>query len=657
MFFKTILLFFEIQSQNIIHKMQKEIKNMQAEVTSKNETIESLKNQKEILTSFVDKTRKEMKKKDETQKEMKSKSIEKENEIREFLKTQNELKSKLIEKENEIRDFLENQNELKSKIIEKENNIRDFYKAQNELEAKLIEKDNQIRNCEKLEKEFQTKLLEQKNKIHDFEKKNLKTKEDVKFFENENQIKKEKFSKYQKLNEKLEFENKKLKLREKLLDKEIEDLYVSNQTFKKNSKQTKDNLQKYELQELQTKEEILKFNPNLFQNVEIQQEEETEKVEMLNTNHYHDSTEKFKLDFEIESKVMLNLVDINTEEIKEEEKNEVEESQTPKMEITSKSKQKSKNSKVRTKLNFQSNDETFEKKQESVLTDENENKQILENENFSQEEDKTKVLEKKQRIGFLNMIAAQVAKQDQEKENLQQLSESKIDEKQEPSTSKNEKKKQILENPSISKIFSSQQNTNIETLQKEATRFQDGLIKMKEMHKNIKKFYANELQIEEKKELCISKNQKKKDILNKGVNHVEVKCLKNVQMSEELMKKDGTDKKITQLQINKIAQILHGSRPSNFNYSKTMLDEGHVVIKNQIEQHKILVEDACERLKNFNDEALSSKITLFLVEKEEMQNVLKDVQQNVTDEEYSKIRLFLETQHALGIKSNRYTIL
>ena len=89
----------------------------------------------------------------------------------------------------------------------------------------------------------------------------------------------------------------------------------------------------------------------------------------------------------------------------------------------------------------------------------------------------------------------------------------------------------------------------------------------------------------------------------------------------------------------------------------TILDDSHVVIKKQIEQHKLLVEDACERLKNFNDEALSSKITLFLVEKEEMQNVLKDVQQNVTDEEYSKIRLFLETQHALGIKSNRYTLL
>jgi len=210
-----------VQSKNIIHKMQKEIMNMQAEVTSKNETIESLKNQKEILTSFVDKTRKEMKKKDE---KMKSKSIEKENEIRDFLKTQNELKSKLIEKENEIRDFLENQNELKSKIIEKENNIRDLYNAQNLLETKLIEKDNQIRNCEKLEKEFQTKLLEQKNKIHDFEKENLKSKEDVKFFENENQINKEKLSKYQTLNEKLEFENKKLKSREKLLDKKIDDL-------------------------------------------------------------------------------------------------------------------------------------------------------------------------------------------------------------------------------------------------------------------------------------------------------------------------------------------------------------------------------------------------------------------------------------------------
>merc|ERR1712034_101299 len=205
--------------------------------------------------------------------------------------------SKSIEKENEIRDFLKTQNELKSKIIEKENNIRDFYNAQKQLETKLIEKDNQIRNCEILEKELQTKLLEQKNKVHDFEKENLKSKEDVKFFENENQITKEKLSKYQKLNEKLEFENKKLKSREKLLDKKIEDFYVSNQTFKKNSKQTKDNLQ-------------VKFKPNLFQNLEIQQEEETEKVEMLNTNHYHDSTEQLTLDFEIESKVMLNLVDI-----------------------------------------------------------------------------------------------------------------------------------------------------------------------------------------------------------------------------------------------------------------------------------------------------------------------------------------------------------
>jgi len=629
-----------IQSQNIIQEMQKEIMNMQSEVTSKNETIESLKNQKELLTLFVDKTRKEMKKKDETQKEM---------------------ESKLIEKENQIHDFLESQKELKSKLIEKENNIRDFHKTQNQLETKLIEKNNQIRNFEKLEKKFQTKLLEQKNKIHDFEKKNLETikksKEDLKLFENENQINKEKLSKYQKLNEKLEFENKKLKSCEKLLDKKIEDLCVSNHTFKKNSKETKNNLQKYKLQQLQTKEEILKFKPNLFQNVETQQEEETEKVETLNKNHHDESTEKFKLDFKIERKVLLNLEQINTEKIKEEEnfdsKIEVEESQTPKMEITSTSKQKSKNSKVRTKLNFQSNDGIFEKKQESVKADEYENKQILENKIILQEENpETKLLENtptKKHIGFLNLITAQVAKQDKQKENLQRLSESQIEEKQESSASKDQKKKEILENPSISQ-------QNIDTLYKEATRFQDGLISMKQMHENIKNFYSNELHIGEKQESSISQNQKKKDILNNGLKDIELKCLKNVQISEELMKKDG-NKKITQLLINRISQILHGSRPSNLNFSKTMLDESHVVIKNQIEQHKLLVEDACERLKNFNDEALSSKITLFLVEKEEMQNVLKDVQQNVTDEEFSKIALFLETQNSLKNANYQYELL
>jgi len=88
-----------------------------------------------------------------------------------------------------------------------------------------------------LKKNSKPSYLNKKNKIYDFEKENLKTKEDVKFFENENQVNKEKLSKYQKLNEKLEFENKKLKSREKLLDEKIENLYITNHVLENKSKE------------------------------------------------------------------------------------------------------------------------------------------------------------------------------------------------------------------------------------------------------------------------------------------------------------------------------------------------------------------------------------------------------------------------------------
>jgi hypothetical protein len=173
---------------------------------------------------------------------------------------------------------------------------------------------------------------------------------------------------------------------------------------------------------------------------------------------------------------------------------------------------------------------------------------------------------------------------------------------------------------------------------------------MKQMHKNIPNLYKKESQIGEKQESFIrSQNHKKKDTLK---TPVELKLLKSVEMCEELT--DSLMKRVpAELLINKISHILHTSRPLHLNYSKPILDEAHETINTQTEQHKVLVEDACKRLQDLNDEKLTLKIALFLADKEETQKILEGVKPNVTDEEFSKIRSFLEIQHAL-MKNENY---
>merc|ERR1712034_244212 len=112
-----------------------------AEVTSNNETIESLTNQNEILMSVIEQRRKETAKQADIQE---SKLIKKKQEIHNIYKTQKELELQLIEKDNKIRAISKTSTILQSKLIEKEKKIYDF----NKTESKLIDKENEIRDLE-----------------------------------------------------------------------------------------------------------------------------------------------------------------------------------------------------------------------------------------------------------------------------------------------------------------------------------------------------------------------------------------------------------------------------------------------------------------------------------------------------------------------------
>jgi len=123
---KNALLNNQFIKYNTMHELLKINNSAKRELTSKNETIESLTNQNEILTYFMDQRRRETSKQMEIQKRLESKLIEKEQEIHNIYKTQNELESKLIVKENEIRDIYSTHKDLKLKLIEKENEICDL---------------------------------------------------------------------------------------------------------------------------------------------------------------------------------------------------------------------------------------------------------------------------------------------------------------------------------------------------------------------------------------------------------------------------------------------------------------------------------------------------------------------------------------------------
>merc|ERR1712034_27909 len=109
-----------------------------AEITSNNETIESLTNQNEILMSVIEQRRKETAKQADIQKKLESKLIKKEQEIHNIYKTQKELELQLIEKDNKIRAISMTHKILQSKLIEKEKKIYDFNKTESKLIVILI---------------------------------------------------------------------------------------------------------------------------------------------------------------------------------------------------------------------------------------------------------------------------------------------------------------------------------------------------------------------------------------------------------------------------------------------------------------------------------------------------------------------------------------
>jgi len=351
-------------------------------------------------------------------------------------------------------------------------------------------------------------------------------------------------------------------------------------------------LKKYELQ---PKEEILEIKPNSHQNIETKKMKKTEKVEIVNskieienkstngnhhklngeslkldfeidtaillnleqsntqnkaTNNNHESNETLELDFKIETNVLLNLVHSNTIKMKKQEnfesKIKFEEFKTQKLDTPLPTKQKRKNNKVKSQSNFQSSGDKIEKKDESIETKEHKNKKILENKTILQEHNaETKLLEntpKKHHTGLIRLLA-KVVEQDKQKENLLQLSE---------------------------KLFK-------------------------------------------------SKDHKNKEILH-NVN--EIKILKSMLMGDKLK--------------TRIEQILHGSRPSNLNFLKTNFNEAHDVIMMQIAEHKVFVDGACKRLHDLNDDKLTSKIALFLEDNrhnnEETKILAKGVQTNIDNQ-------------------------
>jgi len=194
-----------------------EIEKLEAEVKSKNETIEMFKNQNGLLKYQIEQKRREIRTQPIINKELTLKLIQKEKKICDlenelkttnfffsaFSNTQNaklietenrtqrgniifgsnenhkELKSKLIEKENEICHLYKTQDQLKSKLIEKENEICHLYKNQNKNKSKLSKKEFKVHDIHKTQEELKSKLSEKENEIFHFNEnqKKLESKE------------------------------------------------------------------------------------------------------------------------------------------------------------------------------------------------------------------------------------------------------------------------------------------------------------------------------------------------------------------------------------------------------------------------------------------------------------------------------------------------
>ena len=205
------------------------------EVKSKNETIESLTNEHQVLILFVSKQRRQLAKQTKIEKELESKLIQKETRIceleerlklslivveQEFSKLSKTQNKKLIEKENQILNLKNEIQTYKSqqektilkpfeirsniwvmktdkefsalyktqnkKLSEKENEICDLKKTQSELKSKLSEKENEIFYFNKTQDELKSQLIEKENEISNFNRTQDELKSKV--IEKENQI-------------------------------------------------------------------------------------------------------------------------------------------------------------------------------------------------------------------------------------------------------------------------------------------------------------------------------------------------------------------------------------------------------------------------------------------------------------------------------------